>query len=1237
MEQSGWINFLLGNTCFVSICLLSMKGNLNRTKRNRQCLMPFIALIYCTVIVIYLDKIISRLIHYMGVLSEYLPFLAEIDLVYGIFFVANVVIMLGFVSLKAMILPITNLVWDRIKNMFDFTTDIFYEFHEEHNVNLLKNKWGQLKTYFKGFYFTAVALSVLLFGLFRANMGEGVFTYPAYPVFGIIVLGEIFFFLGGFTFHEFIEIFLGEKEEAETVTNYSQMRTVYRKLFGDRILYEDTMDNYTLNITDNSETVDSYINSGLSSDRVLGVFLAQMQKQGRQIHSDLSKSASLLLQGKSVFFTTPFYQDLIPYVFFPMNQQLLQHNKCLVVLGRHSTETEIQKWVQTGLSVVTNVPALWSTQILSEKGTVCDVGILPLSEVYNLKLYGRNEDFLKKVTMVVLLEPSEIIATGQMGLSVLVDRIQSRDKKIAYCACDRNVDGLLDSMSHILKTNMVEVSATNMAYNTCSHVVFDVDGEYLHHRVFSGVSRYLGVGTELSAAALQNQVRQVQWYSSNAIPLLDIHWLYGQYYKTICDYVGFPPNQGALDEAFHFIPHLWGAEKKENAFMVVEDEYNNVFEISRQYTGRASRQGFVCILAPNYLLRDYMRANQDIFIADPKAVPAIMPDYARTGRNVALKMIMLMAAGPLCEMDVERELMVAGIPVTDVYETLIGLIKQFFDFDKSPVTLEYRNEFIGDVFCEQIRYYKITDMEFIQQNIHPLQNAYFVAEDEKGNTHYLGGKLLGHVYQSFLPGQFITFAGKYYEVLSITQKSGVLLRRASEFIKNRRYYRQLRNYVITDTQWSDSMEDNKTISGIQVNRGTATITVSTQGYLETECFNNIRNAKCVRINGIPDRTYRRKHILRVALPDSGAKVCQTITLLLNEVFRTVFSETCSYISAITPTAEDLNALSGLFHGFSSDEKDVIYLIEDSQTDLGLGIAAERNLKRLLEIVCDYLSWLKEGGTSRYLHFGFDAPPEAIDSAGALQYLQKHEFHKNPLKQARDKAHEAEKLLSEYNPRQEDVHFCDFCGIELSGAEYDVLSDKRERCNRCSKTAVKTIDELKNIYKTVHRNMETLYGIKINTSVKVQFVSASKVARKAQQHFIPTPGFDSRVTGVAIEDKHGYTILIENSAPKLSTVATIAHELTHIWQYLWWDTKAMIKKYGRKGVLEIYEGMAKWAEIQYLLLINEKARAKREEIVTRLSEDVYGKGFLRFIEVYPFSQQTYITGKTPFDNKKLPLE
>ncbi|MBQ6411049.1 MAG: hypothetical protein IJI16_03770, partial [Atopobiaceae bacterium] len=38
-------------------------------------------------------------------------------------------------------------------------------------------------------------------------------------------------------------------------------------------------------------------------------------------------------------------------------------------------------------------------------------------------------------------------------------------------------------------------------------------------------------------------------------------------------------------------------------------------------------------------------------------------------------------------------------------------------------------------------------------------------------------------------------------------------------------------------------------------------------------------------------------------------------------------------------------------------------------------------------------------------------------------------------------------------------------------------------------------------------------------------------------------------------------------------------------------------YGKDLELEIYEGMAKWAEIQYAYLINEVPIAKREEIIT----------------------------------------
>ena len=56
----------------------------------------------------------------------------------------------------------------------------------------------------------------------------------------------------------------------------------------------------------------------------------------------------------------------------------------------------------------------------------------------------------------------------------------------------------------------------------------------------------------------------------------------------------------------------------------------------------------------------------------------------------------------------------------------------------------------------------------------------------------------------------------------------------------------------------------------------------------------------------------------------------------------------------------------------------------------------------------------------------------------------------------------------------------------------------------------------------------------------------------------------------------------------------------------------ISKYGKEQELEIYEGMAKWVEIQYAYLIGEPAAAKREEISARLREDEYGRGFRKYV-------------------------
>ena len=94
---------------------------------------------------------------------------------------------------------------------------------------------------------------------------------------------------------------------------------------------------------------------------------------------------------------------------------------------------------------------------------------------------------------------------------------------------------------------------------------------------------------------------------------------------------------------------------------------------------------------------------------------------------------------------------------------------------------------------------------------------------------------------------------------------------------------------------------------------------------------------------------------------------------------------------------------------------------------------------------------------------------------------------------------------------------------------------------------------------------------------------------------------------------------------------------HIWQYLNWNEKDIAKKYGKANTLEIYEGMAKWAEIQYLYLIGETNVARREEYITRNREDEYGIGFRIYEERFPLTREAMVCSETPFKPGRYPFD
>jgi hypothetical protein len=209
-------------------------------------------------------------------------------------------------------------------------------------------------------------------------------------------------------------------------------------------------------------------------------------------------------------------------------------------------------------------------------------------------------------------------------------------------------------------------------------------------------------------------------------------------------------------------------------------------------------------------------------------------------------------------------------------------------------------------------------------------------------------------------------------------------------------------------------------------------------------------------------------------------------------------------------------------------------------------------------------------------------------------------------------------------------------VELSGSEFDVLADGRERCTQCANSAMKSVEQFTRLYQNALRNMETFFGIRINVPIKVRMANAKKIAKLCGHVFIPTPGYDGRVLAFAKKDSDGYTIYVENGAPKIAAVANIVHELTHIWQFVNWNRAKIRSRYGKANELLVYEGMAMWAEIQYLYFLNEVSYARRQEIHTRGRSDAYGRGFVIYDKQYPLVRGPGYRKTSPF-SRDWPLE
>jgi hypothetical protein len=325
------------------------------------------------------------------------------------------------------------------------------------------------------------------------------------------------------------------------------------------------------------------------------------------------------------------------------------------------------------------------------------------------------------------------------------------------------------------------------------------------------------------------------------------------------------------------------------------------------------------------------------------------------------------------ETEIIDELSLVDINTTDALGTLTKLLWKYTFVDESIFTVH--SVISTEPFSvKATNSFSISAEAFEKHFKESLKNAYYLVEEEQRDSEFIDGKLFGHVTQQLLPGQFVTYDGKYYMARLVSPTSGIILSRASDLYDGRKYYRQLREYKFASMDDAELISIRKIID-VEVAFYRHCFTVHTTGYLDMTDNNNLRSAKLVDFTGDPSlekyvRNYKNKTIMRLMLPDTDINIRFTICMLLSEAFRSVFPNSWHYLAVTAKRPDDIEGmLNYLVYQLDIESDDeYIYFIEDSDMDLGLLEAIDRNLNQFMEIITDFLDW----------HFDKMREPESKD-------------------------------------------------------------------------------------------------------------------------------------------------------------------------------------------------------------------------------------------------------------------
>lgn len=834
----------------------------------------------------------------------------------------------------------------------------------ENNVYVLKKEYMQVRKLYK--YLFQISAIVVFFAAWILDILE-MNIEDSLGGFGTLIILMMYFmeqynFYNGYTEDEYRII--EERKCNQKLLKQNDFSDVMPDY-----LHKDLVLQYSR--TDKINKINNLCSSQEYRKKCLGMALRDIINDLPN-NTDFIDAAIKLIEYQSVYFSTPFYHDIGPYIFPFLNLELLENKKILVLTGTSDRNEQLKEWFSLGLKSKYGYLEFWDVENMSEDTRGVDIGIVPLGSMNKIVLNNESIGFWQNISTVIFFEPSCFLPYNPVIIPQILDKIKTNYENITYIVCDMNVNGMVDILSDILKVNFIYVNATQLG-NKCFYKMCEAD-IVSDENIFKDVRAYFANEMQEVANIKKYILGKMHWYGSPTVPIWDIKWEVGQYYKLFAKMTKDTVGMDSIYELLDFQEDGNEARVEKKAISLVEDYLYNVCEFLRQYETRGEVTSCIAVFSCNYMLRDFMMDNaQEVIDNGAKRIAQRMPRFQYSFRNFAIAIASRILKGGISFLDAKRLCHYYG--VIEYADNIKELILKLNDFYKEVLEIsdvlleEYYWDEEEDERCKKIVF--LTEKGRINFEIWYKHNIDIVLYNnettEKGI--YINTLASGHVYQYYLPGQFVVFEGKYYVIKEITEFDGhrnLILQRTADSCKERKYYRQMRVYKIL--KWKNPYKVLLKRKDLEIQMGEVDIEVSTEGYLCGSEFNAIWKADKIQMNTVPIRKYCQKKILKI----DTRKEDVLFPLFLKEILYTLFPRCWQLLSISMINIEGLQGYIDLFISnkkmYSDYKNKEIYIIEDSPMDLGLLDIIYEEFDNILVLFEEYKKWGAGRGKAKVKQF-----------------------------------------------------------------------------------------------------------------------------------------------------------------------------------------------------------------------------------------------------------------------------